>query len=202
MAQDLLLHIQVSNNDSRTFVCRKKSVVDSYSIFISGGGRGAAGLISGPLRGGMSSWSRETQASNSMSSTSAKLASKKKDTSSKSEQRRDKKSNESKPSPDKTLSTSSSASPPKKKRRASESGGVEVSGSKKKVARAIPLATGDRCTLATEIASGPAGGEFPDGWTVKTYRRAGGETVGKTDRFWFSRKLFFSQNIFAVKFIC
>lgn len=32
--------------------------------------------------------------------------------------------------------------------------------------------------------------EFPPGWTVKTYRRAGGETVGKTDRFWFSRKWF------------
>jgi hypothetical protein len=48
------------------------------------------------------------------------------------------------------------------------------------------LTTGDRNTSATEIASGSAGSEFPDGWLIKTYRRSGGETIGKTDRFWFS----------------
>ena len=59
--------------------------------------------------------------------------------------------------------------------------------SKKKQKRTpLGLATGDRNTTATEIAAGSAGPEFPDGWIVKTYRRSGGETVGKTDRFWFS----------------
>ena len=48
------------------------------------------------------------------------------------------------------------------------------------------LSTGDRLTTATEISSGPAGSDFPEGWSVKCYRRTGGETVGKTDRFWFS----------------
>lgn len=190
VAQDWLLHIQVSIDDSRPIVFGKKSGVDScLFLILSGGGRGAAGLVSGPLRGGMNSWSRETQASNTMPSASSKSAPKKKESSAKTEQKSDMKNNESKQLPEKPPSTSPSSSPPpKKKRRASDSGGVESSGSKKKVARAIPLATGDRCTLATEIASGLAGGEFPDGWTVKTYRRAGGETVGKTDRFWFSRK--------------
>lgn len=57
---------------------------------------------------------------------------------------------------------------------------------KPKRAPAFCLATGDRNTSATEVGAGPAGEDFPDGWIVKTYRRAGGETIGKTDRFWFS----------------
>jgi len=57
---------------------------------------------------------------------------------------------------------------------------------KQKRATTFLLTTGDRNTSATEISSGSAGSEFPDGWLVKTYRRSGGETIGKTDRFWFS----------------
>jgi hypothetical protein len=159
-----------------------------------GGGRGAAGLISGPLRGGMSSWqqSRETQSSTDKPAvTSSKPSSKKKEKKepeeppAKAKTDSDERANDAKPSPEKSEASSSTS----KKRRPSETGGDEGGSSKKKVARVIPLATGDRNTLATEIASGPAGEEFPEGWTVKTYRRAGGETVGKTDRFWFSRKL-------------
>ena len=65
------------------------------------------------------------------------------------------------------------------------------------------LATGDRNTTATEIASGSAGTEFPDGWIVKTYRRNGGETVGKTDRFWFSpgKNIRFRAKKHAVRFV-
>lgn len=44
----------------------------------------------------------------------------------------------------------------------------------------LGLAVGDRNTTATEISSGSAGPEFPDGWMIKTYRRSGGETIGKT----------------------
>ena len=57
---------------------------------------------------------------------------------------------------------------------------------KQKRATTFLLTTGDRNTSATEIASGSAGSEFPNGWLIKTYRRSGGETIGKTDRFWFS----------------
>mmetsp|Transcript_9180 Transcript_9180/g.19822 ORF Transcript_9180/g.19822 Transcript_9180/m.19822 type:complete len:784 (+) Transcript_9180:798-3149(+) len=57
---------------------------------------------------------------------------------------------------------------------------------KKQKRTTFGLATGDRNTSATEIASGNAGSEFPEGWIIKTYRRSGGETIGKTDRFWFS----------------
>lgn len=56
----------------------------------------------------------------------------------------------------------------------------------KKESKKVCLATGDRITSAIEVSSGPAGPEFPEGWVVKTYRRSGGETIGKTDRFWFS----------------
>lgn len=154
-----------------------------------GGGRGAAGLVSGPLRGGMNSWQqRESQSSSKSSGKSnSKSASKKKPSAAKTAllHAPKKEKNEVKPSQDKSSPASSSS----KKRRASETEEGSDSGSSKKKAKStkhIPLATGDRNTLATEIASGPAGEEFPDGWTVKTYRRAGGETVGKTDRFWFS----------------
>lgn len=156
-----------------------------------GGGRGAAGLVSGPIRGGLNSWqqARDSQSSSGKSTskgTSNPAAKKKKTpTITESTAASDKEKNsDAKPSPDKPSSVSSSS---KKKRRASEIEEGDDSGSKKKAARnVIPLATGDRNTLATEIASGPAGEEMPDGWTVKTYRRNGGETVGKTDRFWFS----------------
>jgi hypothetical protein len=151
-----------------------------------GGGRGASGLISGPLRGGINSWqqSRETQLSSTTrpaSTSSSKKKGKKEPT---AKAKPDEGKDDTKPSPEKSEAGSSTS----KKRRASETDGSDGGSSKKKVARVIPLATGDRNTLATEIASGPAGDEFPEGWTVKTYRRAGGETVGKTDRFWFSRK--------------
>ena len=65
------------------------------------------------------------------------------------------------------------------------------------------LTTGDRNTTATEIAAGPAGPEFPDGWMAKTYRRSGGETIGKTDRFWFSseRNIRFRARKHAVAFV-
>jgi len=65
------------------------------------------------------------------------------------------------------------------------------------------LTTGDRNTTATEIATGPAGPDFPDGWMVKTYRRSGGETIGKTDRFWFSseRNIRFRARKHAVAFV-
>ncbi|KAL7540893.1 hypothetical protein ACHAXR_012595 [Thalassiosira sp. AJA248-18] len=63
---------------------------------------------------------------------------------------------------------------------------TEKSKKKKQKRTTFGLATGDRNTTATEIASGTAGDEFPDGWIIKTYRRSGGETIGKTDRFWFS----------------
>lgn len=155
-----------------------------------GGGRGASGLISGPLRGGINSWqqSRETQSSSSTTrpaSASSRPSSKKKGKKEPAAKAKpDEGKDDTKPSPEKSEASSSTS----KKRRASETDGSDGGSSKKKVARVIPLATGDRNTLATEIASGPAGDEFPEGWTVKTYRRAGGETVGKTDRFWFSRK--------------
>ena len=60
------------------------------------------------------------------------------------------------------------------------------SSSKKQKRSSCLLTTGDRNTTATEIGTGSAGADFPDGWVVKTYRRSGGETIGKTDRFWFS----------------
>jgi hypothetical protein len=62
----------------------------------------------------------------------------------------------------------------------------DMKNKKQKRATTFLLTTGDRNTSATEIASGSAGSEFPDGWLIKTYRRSGGETIGKTDRFWFS----------------
>lgn len=56
------------------------------------------------------------------------------------------------------------------------------------LARVIPLPIGDPKTSDIEIASGLAGDEFPDGWSVKTYRSCKGESVRRTTQFWFSRK--------------
>eukprot|EP00804_Cyclotella_cryptica_P003973 CCRYP_013896-RA/>CCRYP_013896-RA protein AED:0.01 eAED:0.01 QI:611/1/1/1/0.5/0.33/3/358/1024 len=158
-----------------------------------GGGRGAAGLVSGSLRGG-NQWQQPRETQVPVSTTSAPLVIPKPVV---------KKAKEhvvqapvtdnikvAPEAPKVPLSTSST----KKKKRALENEDVESDSSNKKVKRVVPLATGDRNTTATEIASGPAGPDFPDGWTVKTYRRAGGETIGKTDRFWFSRKL--SESLF------
>ena len=74
---------------------------------------------------------------------------------------------------------------------------------KQKRSSAFVLSTGDRNTTATEIASGAAGSEFPDGWVIKTYRRSGGETIGKTDRFWFSpgRNIRFRAKKHALAFV-
>ncbi|KAL3826797.1 hypothetical protein ACHAXA_000623 [Cyclostephanos tholiformis] len=81
------------------------------------------------------------------------------------------------------------SSPMKEKRNLSDANTTPPSDNKNKKQKrsaAFLLSTGDRNTSATEIASGSAGPEFPDGWLIKTYRRSGGETIGKTDRFWFS----------------
>ncbi|KAL7521310.1 hypothetical protein ACHAWX_005984 [Stephanocyclus meneghinianus] len=151
-----------------------------------GGGRGAAGLVSGSLRGG-SQWQQPREAQMPVSATPAPFVAPKPAVKKEKEivvraQPTDTVTVPAEAAPKITPSSSSS----KKKKRAIENEDVESDSSNKKVKRAVPLATGDRNTTATEIASGPAGPDFPDGWTVKTYRRAGGETIGKTDRFWFS----------------
>ena len=153
-----------------------------------GGGRGAAGLVSGVLRGGVSS----VAAVPTNTTIEPKVL-------------------ESKEVPPKespvasATDLASSLKKKKKKRPSSEGGNVSCSASDsaKKTKRVIPLATGDRNTSATEIASGSAGDDFPSGWIAKTYRRAGGETVGKTDRFWFSpgRNIRFRAKKHAMTFI-
>ena len=74
---------------------------------------------------------------------------------------------------------------------------------KQKKAPAFILTTGDRNTTALEVASGPADSDFPEGWIMKTYRRSGGETVGKTDKFWFSpgRNIRFRARKHAMSFL-
>lgn len=113
------------------------------------------------------------------------------------------------PSPPPTLPTSSAEKRPcPTPSDASIGGGVVTSREKekknKKQKRATCLlTTGDRNTTATEIASGMAGPEFPAGWVIKTYRRSGGETIGKTDRFWFSpgRNIRFRAKKHAMAFV-
>ena len=77
------------------------------------------------------------------------------------------------------------------------------SNKKQKKAPAFILTTGDRNTTALEVASGPADSDFPEGWIMKTYRRSGGETVGKTDKFWFSpgRNIRFRARKHAMSFL-
>ena len=113
--------------------------------------------MSGPVRGGkgvlINQQSRDLQAAKLSSSSGSKSTVKKK----KKEEPRPKVEPAEKKDSTKSSADSSqpSSSKKKKKRPVTESGGAESDGSKKKAARAIPLATGDRNTLATEIASGP-----------------------------------------------
>ena len=147
-----------------------------------GGGRGASGLVSGP--------SRSTVGSRASSTVLAMEEDSKTTTSA---------------SPD---STPAKAATKKKKRPApsppsSSSSSSKVKKKDKKETKKLCLATGDRITSATEVSSGPAGPEFPEGWVIKTYRRSGGETIGKTDRFWFSpgRNIRFRAKKHAKQFI-
>ena len=139
-----------------------------------GGGRGASGLVSGPSRSSVGSRA------------SLMVLAMEEDT--------------------KTSTSSSDGTTVKKKKRSastSPSSSSSSSKKKKKDVKKLCLATGDRVTSATEVSSGSAGPEFPDGWIVKTYRRSGGETIGKTDRFWFSpgRNIRFRAKKHAKKFI-
>ena len=114
--------------------------------------------------------------------------------------------------PEEVKSSKAKASTPSssKKRPASDSpvaASAPSSEKKTKIQQKRPttfgMATGDRNTTATEISTGPAGVDFPDGWIAKCYRRNGGETVGKTDRFWFSpgRNIRFRAKRHAMRFI-
>ena len=38
------------------------------------------------------------------------------------------------------------------------------------------------------VSEGPAGPDFPNGWTTKTFRRMSGKSKGQTDQYWFSAK--------------
>lgn len=144
-----------------------------------GGGRGASGLVSGPSRSSVGSRASSTVlAMEEDAKTSASVSD----------------------------GTSTKVSSKKKKRSASSPPSSSSSSSKKrdkKETKKLCLATGDRITSATEVSSGPAGPEFPSGWVIKTYRRSGGETIGKTDRFWFSpgRNIRFRAKKHAKQFI-
>jgi len=128
----------------------------------AGGGRGAASLVKGSL------WERsQTAIVNSGKSSPPK--------------------GKNSPVPDSVASSNDASSSSKKRPLSDTSTSSEQNQSKQpKRVTVAGLSTGDRLTTATEISSGPAGSDFPEGWSVKCYRRTGGETVGKTDRFWFS----------------
>ena len=100
-------------------------------------------------------------------------------------------------------SSPAKASAKKKKRPSLSPPSSKTKKKDKKETKKLCLATGDRMTSATEVSSGPAGPEFPTGWVIKTYRRSGGETIGKTDRFWFSpgRNIRFRAKKHAKQFI-
>lgn len=142
-----------------------------------GGGRGASGLVSGPTRSSVGSRA---------SSTVLAMEEDAKTSTSSSDGAATKVASKKKKRPASSPSSSSSS----KKR-------------DKKETKKLCLATGDRITSATEVSSGPAGPEFPSGWVIKTYRRSGGETIGKTDRFWFSpgRNIRFRAKKHAKQFI-
>ena len=127
-----------------------------------GGGRGASGLVSGPSRSTIGSRTSSTLLA--MDEDAKTTASALEGTPAKPAKKEKKMSSATTPPP--------SSSPKIKK--------------KKKESKKLCLATGDRITSASEVSSGPAGPDFPEGWVIKTYRRSGGETIGKTDRFWFS----------------
>jgi len=129
----------------------------------AGGGRGAASLV--PDKGSL--WERsQTAIVNSGKSSPPK--------------------GKNSPVPDGVASSNDASSSSKKRPLSDASTSSEQKIKQTKRVTVAGLSTGDRLTTATEISSGPAGSEFPEGWTVKCYRRTGGETVGKTDRFWFS----------------
>ena len=131
----------------------------------AGGGRGAASLVSGSIRGSL--WERsQTAVVNSGKSSPPK--------------------GKNSPVPDGVASSNDASSSSKKRPLSDASTTSEQKSKQTKRVTVAGLSTGDRLTTATEISSGPAGSEFPEGWVVKCYRRTGGETVGKTDRFWFS----------------
>mmetsp|Transcript_22104 Transcript_22104/g.48075 ORF Transcript_22104/g.48075 Transcript_22104/m.48075 type:complete len:1157 (+) Transcript_22104:574-4044(+) len=182
----------------------------------AGGGRGAVGLVGGPSRGGSNLWQTSNGEKRSSSTKERaesvddkvqpkrRLSSTTKDKTEKPEEVTSNKAADSVSvsvlTKDVVASTQSDAPLPtqpasaKKKRPATDittsssslKSPIETTAKKQKRASAFSLATGDRNTSASEIASGSAGPEFPDGWIIKTYRRSGGETIGKTDRFWFS----------------
>jgi hypothetical protein len=144
-----------------------------------GGGRGASGLVSGP--------SRSTVGSRASSTILAM---------------------EEEPKTTASASESTPAKPAKKKKRSASistppSSSKKIKKKDKNESKKLCLATGDRVTSATEVSAGPAGPEFPEGWVIKTYRRSGGETIGKTDRFWFSpgRNIRFRAKKHAKQFI-
>jgi len=182
--------------------------------YVGGGRGGAAGLVTGPTARAVSAMQMHTSFSSSTSMAKIvapklkeeppnttfsapadpvveKPTAKKEKTTTKLEGKTSKKKDsydaKTTSSESKKKSSDSTKTPLSSKKSKRPSAADDVSDSaKKKRRRTTPLTTGERNTTATEIGSGPAGHEFPDGWTVKTYRRAGGETIGKTDRFWFS----------------
>jgi hypothetical protein len=140
-----------------------------------GGGRGAV-----PVRGGWSSWHHSAGGKSGVEQLEKKVIS---DEIASFEQAA------STVASSDLSSAPMNSSPVKEKRQLSDTSTTPPSDNKNKKqkrAAAFLLSTGDRNTSATEIATGSAGPEFPDGWLIKTYRRSGGETIGKTDRFWFS----------------
>ena len=159
----------------------------------AGGGKSATCLVSGSSKGG-GLWQIQQPASAGGKSSNNR-------------------SSPPKAVPEEVTSSKAKASAPSsnsKKRPASDSpvaASAPSSEKKTKTQQTRPttfgMATGDRNTTATEISSGPAGVDFPDGWIAKCYRRNGGETVGKTDRFWFSpgRNIRFRAKKHAMRFI-
>ncbi|KAL7445897.1 hypothetical protein ACHAXH_008671 [Discostella pseudostelligera] len=196
----------------------------------TGGGRGAIGLVSGPSRGG-SMWQTPAGVGSGKNSnttsvekkplvkeksviplevpSSTVVAAPTLSRSSSADDRRSPAPCDDAPlsSPPPTLTTSAEKRPCPTPSDASI--GVVVTSrekekkNKKQKRATCLLTTGDRNTTATEIASGMAGPEFPAGWVIKTYRRSGGETIGKTDRFWFSpgRNIRFRAKKHAMAFV-
>jgi hypothetical protein len=143
-----------------------------------GGGRGASGLVSGPSKSKIGSRASSTVLTmeDDVKATTSTLE------------------GTPKPVKKKKRSASTITTPPSSTKSKKKD---------KKENKNFALATGDRITSATEVSSGPAGPDFPDGWVIKTYRRSGGETIGKTDRFWFSpgRNIRFRAKKHAKQFV-
>jgi len=159
-----------------------------------GGGRGASGLVSGPSRSSVGSRASSTvlaMEEDAKTKTNSALSSS--DVGGGATANNKVSSSKKKKRPASSSSSSPTTSSSSSKKR----------GDKKETTKKLCLATGDRITSATEVSSGPAGSEFPPGWVIKTYRRSGGETIGKTDRFWFSpgRNIRFRAKKHARQFI-